>query len=391
LEPAEFEVAVGFQQNLPRLRRADYSAAMRLLDRYLFRELLTPLAYCLGGFLIFWIAYDLFNDLEKLQDAKLHLLDVVEYAVAMTPAFLATVLPIALLLALLYTLTNHARHNEITAMRAAGMSLWRICVPYFIVGLIASAALFALNELAVPRSVDLVDRILQRYTPKPAGRSSQQRLGLGFYNDRSQRTWLFDEFHFKAAELVGVQVNWIATNGLSLLLNASYAVRTNGVWTFYNVREDDWKTQTPLLQTNVLAIPEFDETPREFRIELKITDYERLATHKTVVPLADILDYIWLRPGVNSGWLYTQLYQHLAAPFTCLIVVLIAIPFGAASGRRNMFFGVAGSIFICFSYFVIQQFSLALGYGNHCPPWLAAWLPNLIFAAMGLILMTRVR
>jgi lipopolysaccharide export system permease protein len=359
---------------------------MRLLDRYLFRELLTPMAYCLGGFLVFWIFYDLFTELDKLQDAKLHLLDVVEYAVAMTPAFLATVLPIALLLALLYTLTNHARHNEITAMRAAGMSLWRICTPYFIVGLIASAALFALNELAVPRSADWADRILQRYAPKPAGRAAQQKLG--FQNDRARRTWLFDEFYFKTAELVGVQVNWMAPDGSSRQLNADRAVRTNGVWMFFNVSE---YAQTPLLQTNVLAMPEFDETPREFRIELKIADYERLATRKTVVPLADILDYLWLRPGVDSGWLHTQLHERLAAPWTCLVVVLIAIPFGAASGRRNLFFGVAGSIFICFAYFVIQQFSLALGIGGHWPGWLAAWLPNLIFGATGLILMARVR
>ena len=91
---------------------------MRLLDRYLFRELLTPMAYCLGGFLIFWISYDLFTELDDLQRQKLHLLDVVGYSIAKTPEFLVTILPVALLLALLYTLTNHARHNEITAMRA---------------------------------------------------------------------------------------------------------------------------------------------------------------------------------------------------------------------------------------------------------------------------------
>ena len=108
---------------------------MRLLDRYLFRELLAPLAYCLGGFLVFWISWDLFNELQEMQDRKLHLLDVLEYSAAMTPEFLATILPIALLLALLYALANHARHNEITAMRAAGASLWRICIPYFITGL----------------------------------------------------------------------------------------------------------------------------------------------------------------------------------------------------------------------------------------------------------------
>ena len=103
---------------------------MRLLDRYLFRELLTPLAFCLGGFLIFWISADAFNKLADFQDDKLRLPDIIEYYLVMTPEFLVTILPMVLLLALLYTLTNHARHNEITAMRAAGVSLWRMCVPY---------------------------------------------------------------------------------------------------------------------------------------------------------------------------------------------------------------------------------------------------------------------
>ena len=71
-----------------------------------------------------------------------------------TPEFLVVVLPIALLLALLYTLTNHARHHEITAIRAAGVSLWRLCLPYLAVGFAASLALFALNELCVPDSAE---------------------------------------------------------------------------------------------------------------------------------------------------------------------------------------------------------------------------------------------
>jgi lipopolysaccharide export LptBFGC system permease protein LptF len=75
------------------------------------------------------------------------------------------------------------------------------------------------------------------------------------------------------------------------------------------------------------------------------------------------------------------------------VVVLIAIPFGAASGRRNLFVGVAGSIFICFGYFVIQSVSLALGSApnGHLPAWLAAWLPNIFFGATGLVLTARVR
>jgi lipopolysaccharide export system permease protein len=71
--------------------------------------------------------------------------------------------------------------------------------------------------------------------------------------------------------------------------------------------------------------------------------------------------------------------------------VLIALPFGAPSGRRNVFVGVAGSIFICFAYFVLQQVSLALGTGGYLPPWLAAWLPNALFATGAILLIRRVR
>src|SRR5690348_7803736 len=159
---------------------------MRLLDRYLFRELLAPLAICLAGFLIFWISFSLFNDLQKLQDAKLHLLDVIEYSIALTPDFLVTAIPVALLLALLYALTHHSRHNEITAMRAAGVSLWRICIPYFVVGFFASAVLFALNEFAVPRGADWADQILNRYVQKNDVVKNKQQI-LGFQNDRAHR------------------------------------------------------------------------------------------------------------------------------------------------------------------------------------------------------------
>jgi lipopolysaccharide export system permease protein len=71
--------------------------------------------------------------------------------------------------------------------------------------------------------------------------------------------------------------------------------------------------------------------------------------------------------------------------------VLIALPFGAASGRRNIFVGVASSIFICFAYFVLQQFGLALGTGGYLPSWLAAWFPNLAFGSAGLWLTASVR
>ena len=70
------------------------------------------------------------------------------------------------------------------------------------------------------------------------------------------------------------------------LLRADRAVHTNGVWTFYNVAEysqaDDAAPLVPSLLTNVLAMPEFDETPRQIRSEIKISSYQSLETEPRV-------------------------------------------------------------------------------------------------------------
>ena len=149
-------------------------------------------------------------------------------------------------------------------------------------------------------------------------------------------------------------------------------------------------------QTNALALPGLSETPEVIQSEINISKglYFRSA-RKADISIAEILDYLRLHPRpaqrLDRCWLYTKLYGRLAAPWTCVVVVLVAIPFGAASGRRNVFVGVAGSIFICFTYFVLLQVGLALGAGGYVPAALAAWFPNLAFGLAGLCLTARVR
>src|SRR5437879_11414452 len=103
----------------------------------------------------------------QLQDQKLRGGDILQYYLARVPEFIVVVIPIALLLALLYTLTNHARHHEITAIRGAGISMWRLCLPYLGVGLAASLCLFALNEFWVPTTSDQAERIMNRRVQRP--------------------------------------------------------------------------------------------------------------------------------------------------------------------------------------------------------------------------------
>lgn len=402
---------------------------MRLLDRYLLRELLIPFAYCLAGFWVFWTAFELFSELQELQEKRVGILRVAQYYLVKTPEHLMLVLPIALLLALLYALSNHARHNELTAMRAAGQSLWRLALPYLAVGFLLSVASFALNELWVPDSADTAEAIIeQRDDQKNSPRKWEHHLG--FANVRQNRTWFAEAYNPVNYIMLKPYVEWKLETGTLWQIWAERAAYRDGKWIFTNVQERIFpaiRGEFPtVVQTNLLVIDDFSETPEEIRSAIKIgkiNDFKE--AKRTQLSIREILSYKRLyvmdsaiRSRHNRGdtnrsrevevadrrqeeairkamstmaMLDTKLHGRLAAPWTCLVVVLIALPFGALPGRRNVFVGVASSIVICFVYFVLMQLGLALGAGRHFPPWLAAWAPNLLFAAAGIWLTWKIR
>ena len=327
--------------------------------------------------------------------------DIALYYLIKTPEYLVEVLPMALLLSLLYTLTQHARHHEITAIRAAGVSLWRLSAPYFAVGFVASLAFFAMNEFWVPDSEEAAERI--KHSRTQTGKDPAESFLVrdhGFVNTRDGRRWQIGVFNLKTAEMRNLRVDWLLPDGSRRWLFAERAIYTNAAWTFFKVQEyhDNGLSNAPLVpgfQTNVLVLPEFSETPDEIRSEIKISSrLEVRKMRRADIPILELLDYLRLHRQLNpaaKAWLYTKLHGRFAAPWTCLIVVLIALPFGAASGRRNLTVGVASSLFICFSYYVLLQLGLALGTGGFLPPWLAAWLPNLAFGIVGAWMTFRVR
>ncbi|MBL9174910.1 MAG: LptF/LptG family permease [Verrucomicrobiales bacterium] len=484
---------------------------MRLLDRYLFRELLVPLGFCLAAFLIFWITFDVFGQLDHFQDHQWTLGDIGEYYLLKLPELLNIVLPVSLLLALLYALTQHSRHNELIAMRAAGLSLWRICAPYFLLGLLFCGALSLINEQMLtdaPERLEQLER--RRLQPATGVQPTRWRERVDFRNAAAGRQWSLGAFNLDTTELRQPRVAMYLPAGAHREIVAETAVWTNGYWLMATGRERIFRreedsspaeaavqffrpadmgggptnlaqwTGTPVVVSNVLVgmtnlsrideatkrtwtaqaltlsngvmngfrftqplelgsnrrilakggywtnghwrfldahewiyrfktdgdpmllrhsvldAPEFDESPSMIRSEVRVGEVLSRARsmRSAELPIRDILGYVRLHPQIprdQMNHLQTQLYARIAAPWTCLVVVLIAVPFGAPSGRRNIFYGVAGSLAWGFLYFIVQRLGFALGQNGSVPPWLGAWLPNATFGTLGLWLMSRVR
>jgi lipopolysaccharide export system permease protein len=372
---------------------------MRLLDRYLLRELLIPFGYCLFGFLIFYDSFDLFAQLSTFQKHRLKAGDVMAYYAVKTPDTLVTILPVAFLLALLYSLTDHARHNEITAIRATGVGIFRIAIPYLGVGFLLSLGVFAINETWVPQSLEAAEEIMARRegaSSRVVRSQTEEKLGFYFDNSIDRRWWFIESYDLASGGMLRPHVIWIRTDGARTEIRAQGAFYLDATWVFTNgytlaYEPGPGKVPAPFL-FETISMPAFRETPDQIRSEIKIRSLTSFkAARKMQLSLREILDYERLHPGDLSkqAMLDTKLHGRLAAPWTCLVVVLIALPFGAASGRRNAFVGVASSILICFSYFVLQQLALAVGTGGHVLPWVAAWSPNAFFSATGLFLTAR--
>jgi lipopolysaccharide export system permease protein len=376
---------------------------MRLLDRYLLRELLMPLVYCLSFFLISFIAFDLSDKAGDFQKAKLSTGEIAEYYLYRVPEFLVAsyVMPMALLLALLYALTTHSRHNEITAMRAAAVPLWRIAAPYFAVGLAVSLAVFFVNEKLLPDGIEEAERVMQRHGGDQSKSGDKiWRRNFFFVNPIANRTWRIGAFHLQAHVMLQPEFDWRRANGTRLQLTAERARWINRRWVFTNAELMQFSAEVGavpvIFQTNLVTIPELTETPRIIKSEIKISAISDSFRSLRRVQLSsgEILDYLKLHPRLERRYsrsLRTLLHSRLAAPWICLVVVFIAVPFGALPGRRNVFVGVASSVFICFLFLILKDLALALGSGGYMAPWLAAWLPNLLFTATGTVLMWRVR
>lgn len=375
---------------------------MRLLDRYLLRELLIPLGYCLSGILIFWISADIVSEMDEFQENGLDTIQVVEYYLLKFPELLAIVLPIALLLALLYAVTNHARNQELTAIRGAGISLWRLSLPYFSVGLAFSLLLFGINEFWLPGSAELAEQLLEGGGSKAGndgGRKGIYYENVNFRNRRDDRFWNIEAYDPIRHELIKPDIEWRLPDGSERHWFAERGVWTNGAWKLFDVEgfyyPSDPEALLRQVKTNELVLSHLPETPNYIELEIKMNQIDTLRDKRKVhVSIQEILKYQHLNPDMGESvrrLLSTKLQMGLAAPLTCFVVVLIALPFGVGTSRRNAFVGVASSIFICIAYILLQRLAFSLGIGAYLPPWLAAWLPNVLFSAIGLGLLFRAK
>jgi lipopolysaccharide export system permease protein len=356
---------------------------VKLLDRYVVGNFLQAYIYCVAAFLSIWLIFDISENISIFLDNHFGLGRTVEFYLTQLPQVLVILLPVSLLLALLFALGRMSRANEIVSMLTAGVSIPRLLLPLLAIGLLTTLGTFALNYSVAPHAELSRQNYLARTSP---GRSNHIQ-GQIFRNRTNARTWFIQDF------LPGGNV----FNNVQILQQDTHDNITTNYWAASAVYRPDTKSwlleaakvvnydrRGNILHSEILpslVIEHWSETP--FRIGSANVQAEFLSLPE----LNDYLRYNADFPGSLLAPFSTHFQYRLALPWACLVVVLVAAPLGIGFSRRGVLSSVALAIVIVFSMNFLTHLFLALGEGNRIPAWLAAWTPNLLFAAIGLYLL----
>jgi lipopolysaccharide export system permease protein len=357
---------------------------MRLLDRYLLRHFLQAYIYCIAGFISIWFIFDVSDNISNFLDQRVTRIRILEYYLTQVPQILVILLPVALLLALLFSLGRMSRSNEIVSMLTAGVSLPRILAPLLLAALLTTGVSTFLNYSLSPHAEFARKKLLEDT------QSRRQQVGLLaqiFRNRTDNRTWFIQQISpsenlFRTLHIIqqdandNIVVNYIVTSAVYHPETRTWELRQ--VKVVYYDEAGNITRQVPYAET--LMMTDWSETP------YRLSSANVRAEYLSVPELREYLQFNSDFPPTLLAPFQTHLAYRLALPWTCFVVALIAAPLGVGYSRRGILSSVAAAIILVFAMNFVMHLFLALGEGARIPDWAAAWTPNIIFGLLGLIL-----
>ena len=357
-----------------------------IFDRYLLRSHLTLMLLGMVVAVALFVVVDLAQTLDRFLRVKPPLTYILEHFAYRLPGWLHDGLPIVMLVATIFLFLTLTRHQELTALKAAGISLHRISAPIILLGLVVAVGAAAFQELVLPQineRSEEVDRVRIR-GQLPRHLQSRSRLWLRSAETRFYRVELLSP---GTSDLYGVTVLEISPDFRMLSrLDARRAHWTGETWelkdgAFREARPDGQIESVPF----AVAALDLDE---------RIEDFTQLQKPVGAMSYLELSEYVHKleAAGFHAAKKYlVELYAKLAFPLVNLIMVLVAIPVALQAPRSTRLVGVGLAIIIMVGYVVVHQAAVALARADLLPPLLAAWTANVIFLGLGLSLFVRAR
>ncbi|MFC1467851.1 LptF/LptG family permease [Verrucomicrobiota bacterium] len=364
---------------------------MKLINKYILQNLLAPLLYCLLGFILIFLIFDLFDNAGDFLEGNMTFRDILYYYALIIPAFMVQVVPACLMLSTLFCLATLTRHSEIIAMRACGINIHRIARPFIVVGIIGSLITHYINEVIVPTKGYQAAQFKESHEGGETVESVYLVKPLIIKFPKVGRDWFAESFDTRDLSMENVTMTQVLPDSDgSIRYTAKRVLRIDGRWWFMDVSIQKYDSlnnkrgaATYELQREMKDI---NDKPTRF-ISAAKTDVEFMSS-------SELRKFLRDNPKLSENKkVRTQVDMHhkLAMPWVCLIVAMLGIPLGAHSGRQGMFSCVLLTIGLFFGYYTLQITMEALAKGQHLTPAVGVWTPIGIFLAIAAAMIHRMR
>ena len=355
---------------------------MKILDRYLLREFLGYLLLGLAGFIVIFVVVDIFEKIDVFLDHHAPPFLVARFYLYRAPEVVVQVLPVALLMATFLALGQLNKFGELTAMRSAGVSLVRILAPVFLVAAAGVIGSFALGEAVVPGANQERDRIFEEQIKHQDPHAATERADVT-YLGRGGRIFLMRLYLVRERRMHEVSLQEFRSGELERRIDAAEATWDGRQWVFASgyerTFEEGRETVKPFTK---LAVAGLAERPEDFAKE------SRKPGQMSFPELRSYLDRLRASGARVSNYL-VDLHLKLAFPLVNFIVVMIGAPVATRLRMQSAALGFGLSVAIAFIYYAFMRTGQALGHNGALPPYVAAWMGDMVFGAAGLAMMVQ--
>lgn len=373
------------------VRKRERGVFPRILDEYVLREFLNMFFLVLGGFVLLMLVFTSFELVGDIIRNHIALTTVGAYLVNLTPSMLYSITPLAVLMGALFTFGGFNRHSEIVAMKATGISLYRLIIPIVSIAAILAVSLFLFDEFYLPQA----NRKQEALRNQIKGRPAQTVL-------HPEQTWIFGQpragepgriFYYRffdrdRQEFANLSVFEFDPATFSLTRRI-FAKRVfwdsdTGGWKFQNgwVRDFKGADQTYFHEFINTAFSEIHEEPGYFTKESLQSQEMNFGQLRRYI--ADLR-----QSGFDTTRLRVALWHKLAYPLIAVVMAILAIPAALSMGRRGSLTGIAAAIAVALTYWVVDGLFGAMGAVNYLPAPMAAWSSDVLFALVGGYLLLR--
>lgn len=353
----------------------------RALDKFVLGELIGPFFFGIMVFTTIMVAGGLLFRLAELIIQRGVSIGVVfRLFLYSLPGIVALTIPMSCLLATLIGFSTMSANSELVALKSAGLSFNRIIRAVIVVAVFVSFVAMFFNETLVPMSEKASGNVMMYEVMKQTPAMFKEKVFLKQEEGGELKRVIYvNKMSVGNGDMSGVRIQEYEKGELSRLTSAEKGAWIDGSWWIYDGQVFEVKNK-------VEASPLFKFEKQQLNLNLAPDELKHTSEDPDQMGVRELYKLIKTKNkmGEDPSKLWVALHFRISIPWACVVLALVGAALGSRPQRTNSSRGVGLSVIIVFVYYVIMSFARSTGEAGLIPPFLSAWLANIVFMILGI-------